>query len=126
MRNKPTYDWEWFESHTPFKNTLEKMCDLHIEHEIHRIPTICGCYTINHHYKIKYNIALFERYFDTIKSVLLSKNICKKNKDVYDFVAKKEYSKRTLNDFVLYGCICIKDKSCSFEWDDGSNRSEKL
>ena len=121
MRKKPTYDWEWFETHSPFKNILAKTCGLEIEHEIQRIPTICGCYAINHHYKIKYNHAVFERDFDAIKRQLLNTNICKKNEDVFNLVNKRECSKRTFSDFVTYGCICIKNKSCSFEWDDMSN-----
>lgn len=121
MRKKPTYDWEWFENHTPFKSTLEKMCDLQIEHEIHRIPVWLGCYTINHHYKIKYNHLTFERDFAAIKAALLKTNICKNNADVYEFVNKRECSKRTFSDLVLDGCICRKNKSCSFEWDEGSD-----
>lgn len=117
MRKTPTYDWEWFESHTPFKNILTKTCDLEIEHEIHRIPTIAGCYTINHHYKIKFNLPVFERDFEKIKKLLLNTNICKKNKDVFDFVNEKECSKRTMCDWILYGCGCMKYNGGSFEWD---------
>lgn len=117
MRNKPSYDWEWFESHAPFKNILEKMCQLNIEHEVQRIPTVAGCYAINHHYKIKYNRKMFEQYFDTIKSMLLNTNICKKNKDVFDFVNEKTCNKRTMGDWVLYGCGCMKYNGGSFEWD---------
>jgi hypothetical protein len=117
MRNKPTYDWEWFENHTPFKSTLEKMCGLEIEHEIHKIP-VWFSYTINHHYKIKYNYAAFERNFAAIKAALLNTNICKNNADVYEFVNKRDCSQRTFGDLVLDGCICRKNKSCSFEWYD--------
>ena len=118
MRKKPTYDWEWFESHAPFKNILEKMCGLKIEHELQRIPTVCGCYAINHHYKIKYNKKLFEDNFEAIKQALLKTNICKHNKDVYEFVNEKEFNNRTISDLVIYGCGCFKYHSGSFEWDD--------
>ena len=121
MRNKPTYDWEWFESHAPFKNILAKTCGLEIEHEIQRIPTIAGCYSINHHYKIKYNRPVFEKDFDKIKSLLLKTNVCKKNQDVFDFVNDKECNKRTMSDWVLHGCGCMKYHSGSFEWDDMSS-----
>lgn len=121
MRNKPTYDWEWFESHAPFKNILAKTCGLEIEHEIQRIPTIAGCYTINHHYKIKYNRPVFERDFDKIKSLLLKTNVCKKNQDVFDFVNELECDKRSISELVLWGCGCFKYHSGSFEWDDMSN-----
>lgn len=121
MRKKPTYTWEWFENHTPFKNVLEKMCDLQIEHEIHKIP-VWMSYTINHHYKIRYNHSIFERDFDKIKAALLKTNICKNNTDVYEWVNKRECNKRTFSDFVTYGCIGSgKNKSCSFEWDDMSD-----
>ena len=120
MRAKPTYDWEWFESHSPFKKILEKMCGLEIEHELQRIPTVCGCYTTNHHYKIKYNRAIFERDFEKIKGILLKTNVCKKNKDVFDFVNELECDKRSMSDLVLFGCGCMKYNSGSFEWDDMS------
>lgn len=117
MRKTPTYDWEWFESHTPFKNILAKTCDLEIKHEIQRIPTIAGCYTTNHHYKIKFNLPVFERDFEKIKRLLLNTNICKNNKDVFDFVNEKECSKRTVCNWILHGCGCMKYRSGSFEWD---------
>lgn len=121
MRNKPTYDWEWFESHSPFKNILSKTISLDIEHEIQRIPTIAGCYVINHHYKITYDYAAFERDFEKIKSMLLKTNICKNNKDVFDFVNEKKCNKRSFGDLVLYGCGCYKYHGGSFEWHDVSS-----
>lgn len=120
MRAKPAYDWEWFESHSPFKNILEKTCNLHIEHEVQRIPTIAGCWTTNHHYKIRYNRNMFEHDFDVIKQMLLNTNICKKNKDVYDFVTEQTCCKRSFCDLIMYGCGCYKYRSGSFEWNDGS------
>ena len=118
MRSKPSYTWEWFESHAPFKRILEKMCELNIKHEIHRIPTIAGCYAINHHYIISYNRKLFEDNFDAIKKAILKTNICKHNADVYDFVNEKTFSNRTISDLIIYGCGCYKYHSGSFEWHD--------
>lgn len=118
-RKAPTYDWDWFEIHTPFKSILERTCDLEIEKEVHRIPTIAGYYTTNNHYKIRYNQPVFERDFDNIKSLLLNTNICKKNKDVFDFVNEMDCSKRNAGRLIMYGCI--KNVSGSFEWDDMSN-----
>jgi hypothetical protein len=117
-RKKPTYDWEWFESHTPFKSTLEKMCNLTIEHEAQRVPTIAGYWTTNHHYKIRFNGALFERDFDKIKEKLLNTNICKNNRDVYEFVAEQTCCKRSFGNLIMYGCGCYKYHGGSFEWDD--------
>lgn len=121
MRKKPTYTWEWFESHSPFKNILAQMCDLTIEHELHRIPTIAGCWTTNHHFKIRYNGELFAKYFDRIKEKLLKTNICKYNKDVYDFVEEQTCCKRSFGDLIIYGCGCYKYHSGSFEWNDMSD-----
>mgnify|MGYP003291793603 CR=1 FL=1 len=118
-RKAPTYDWDWFESHTPFKSILERTCSLEIEKEVQKIPTIAGCYTTNNHYKIRYNQSVFERDFDNIKSLLLNTNICKKNKDVFDFVNEMDCSKRNACRLIMYGCI--KNVSGSFEWDDMSN-----
>jgi hypothetical protein len=120
MRKKPTYDWEWFESHAPFKSTLEKMCDLQINHEVQRIPTIAGCWATNHHFKIKYNRQLFERDFELIKSKLLKTNICKNNKDVYEFVEEQTCRTRSFCDLIVQGCGCYKYGGGSFEWDDMS------
>ena len=120
MRNKPPYDWEWFESHTPFKSILEKAVELVIVHEVQRIPTIAGCYSINHHYNITYNKKLFEDNFDIIKQMLLDTNICKHNKDVYDFVERQTKGKRSFCDIIAQGCGCYKRHSGSFEWHDSS------
>ena len=120
MRNKPTYDWEWFESHSPFKNILEKMCELHIEHEIQRIPTIAGCWTTNHHFKIRYNRERFEKDFERIKEKILKTNICKYNKDVYDFVEELNCCTMSFYYLIMHGCGCYKYGGGSFEWDDMS------
>lgn len=114
-RKAPTYDWDWFESHAPFKSILERTCDLEIEKEVQKIPTIAGGYTTNNHYKIRYNHPVFKRDFDKIKSLLLNTNICKKNKDVFDFVNEMDCSKRNAGYLIMYGCI--KNVSGSFEWD---------
>lgn len=120
MRKKPTYTWEWFESHTPFKKILENMCELHIDHEVQRIFTIAGNYVINHHFIITYNRKLFEDNFEAIKQALLKTNICKNNKDVYEFVSEKTFSNRTISDWVAHGCGLYKYHGGSFEWHDTS------
>ena len=119
MRKAPTYDWEWFTSHIPFKSIFEKTCGLEIEKEVQKIPTIAGYYTTYNHYKIKYNHPVFERDFEKIKSLLLNTNVCKKNKDIFDYVIEKDCSKRSAGDLIMFGCI--KNVSGSFEWDCMSN-----
>jgi hypothetical protein len=119
MRNKPTYDWEWLQSHAPFKNILAKTCDLEIEKEVHKIPTIAGYYTTNNHYKVKYNYATFERDFDKIKNLLLNTNVCKNNDEIFNYVNKMNNSEKSFSNLVIRGCI--KNCSGSFEWDNMSN-----
>ena len=119
-RKSPTYDWEWFESHAPFKSILTATCDLNIEKEIQKIPTIAGCYATNNHYKIRYNRPVFERDFEYIKSLLLKTNVCKRNKDVFDFVNEMDCSKRSACNLIMHGCI--RNVSGSFEWDDMSGK----
>lgn len=119
MRKKPTYDWKWFESHTPFKKILAETCGLEIEKEVHKIPTIAGYYTTNNHYKIKVDYKKFENNFEEIKRRLLNTNVCKNNQEIFNYFNKKECNKRTLGDFVTRGCI--KNTSGSFEWNMGEN-----
>ncbi len=121
MRSKPTYDWEWFESHAPFKRILEETCGLYIKHEVQKIPTIAGCWTTNHHYKITYSRVLFERDFKQIKEKLLNTRICKHNKDVYDFVEEQTCCVRSFCNIIMHGCGCYKYCGGSFEWDDMSD-----
>ena len=47
--------------------------------------------------------------------MLLNTNVCKKNKDVYDFVNEMDCSKRNIAYLIIDGCI--KNVSGSFEWD---------
>ena len=115
MRKAPTYDWDWFESHTPFKKILTETCGLEIEKEVHKTYVCAGIYQTNNHYKIKVNYPLFESNFDNIKNMLLKTNVCKKNKDVFDFVNKMECSKINLSSLIIDGCMAIV--SGSFEWD---------
>ena len=115
-RKAPTYDWQWFQSHAPFKSILEKTCDLEIEKEVHKIPTIAGHYTTSNNYKIKYNHSLFERDFEKIKSLLLNTNVCKKNNKIFNYVNKMDNSKYSAGMLITRGCI--KNASGSFEWDD--------
>ena len=119
MRKTPTYDWEWLQSHTPFKSILEKACDLEIEKEVLKIPTIAGYYTTSNHYTIKYNYSVFERDFEKIKSLLLNTNVCKKNNEIFDYVNEMDSSKRSAGMLIITGCI--KNASGSFEWDCMSN-----
>ena len=126
MRNKSTYDWEWFECHAPFKKTLEKFCRLEIRHERHKYFGITGDVMFKHHFIITYDKAAFARYFNSIKSALLCSNVCKHNADVKDFVEKLKCDQRSFCDLVLHGCGCIKYRAASFEWHDMSKKEGVL
>lgn len=114
-RKTPTYDWDWFENHTPFKKILTETCGLEIEKEVHKVYVFAGIYQTNNHYKIKINYSLFANNFDNIKARLLNTNVCKKNKDVFDFVNKATCCKRDLCFLITDGCMAINGGS--FEWD---------
>ena len=113
------YDWKWLESHAPFKRIFEKTCELEIEREAQRIPTIAGCHAIKNHYKIKYNHFTFEHDFERIKAMLLNTNICKHNRDVYDYGNSMEGTKDCACRLIIDGCIV--NCSGSFEWNNISN-----
>ena len=115
MRKQPTYNWDWFESHTPFKKILTETCNLEIEKEVQRFYVFAGIYQTRNHYKIKVNYHLFQSNFDKIKNLLLETNVCKKNKDVFDLVNKSECNKKDLGFLIIDGCIA--NVSGSFEWD---------
>ena len=115
MRKSPTYDWEWFERHTPFKKILTETCGLEIKKEIYRIYVFAGIWQPTNYYRIKINYPLFEANFEKIKNLLLNTNVCKKNKDVFDYVNSIACSKRELCSLVHDGCM--KNPTGSFEWD---------
>ena len=119
----PAYEWDWFESHAPFKKTLEQLCALEITHERHKYFGLTGDAMIKHHFKISYDKSLFERYFATIKSALLSKPVCKHNADVKEFVESLKCDKRSFCNLVLHGCGCMKYSAASFEWHDISENN---
>ena len=113
----PSYSWEWFENHAPFKNILERYCDLRIYHRFQKYSYFG---INNHHYEIFYDKALFVENFDKIKNEMLHTRVCRGNKDVYDFVNKKECNNRSISDLIVYGCGCMRHQSASFEWHDVS------
>lgn len=115
MRKLPTYDWEWFESHTPFKKILTEICGLEIKKEVQKFHVFAGIYQTSNHYKIKINYSLFESNFDKIKNMILKTNACKKNKEIFDWINKMECSKRELCSLITDGCMAIDGGS--FEWD---------
>ena len=116
MRQKPTYDWKWFESKTPFKKILEKYCNLSIEKEIIEYPVFAfsGIYNTRNVYKITANRNAFTKHFNEIKSKLLSTNVCKHNVEIYNYVYNIKDSTMDFCHLITDGCI--KNAEGSFEW----------
>lgn len=115
MRKMPTYDWDWFESHAPFKKILAETCELEIEKYVRKKPVIAGIFTYWNHYVIKFNFPMFEEKFEEVKERLLKTNICRKNKEIFDWINELECSKRAMCMVITDGCIA--NVSGSFEWD---------
>lgn len=115
MRKVPTYDWDWFESHTPFKKILEETCELEIEKYVLKKPVAAGIFTYWNHYVIKFNFPAFEEKFEEVKERLLKTNICRKNQEIFEWINELECSKRAMSMVITDGCIA--NVSGSFEWD---------
>lgn len=115
MSKTPTYDWNWFKSHTPFKKILEETCELEIEKEYIPYHVFGNIWSKGIRYNIKLNYPMLQSNFKEIKRRLLNTRVCKHNKDVFDFVNKKECTKRDICALVMDGCLSYD--SASFTWD---------
>lgn len=114
-RKKPTYDWDWFDTHAPFKKILEKTCELEINKEIVRYRFF-GSVSSYNNYKIKLNYPMLKRNFEQIKQQILNTRICKHNQDVCDFVNAINISNPSnMCDLIIEGCI--SNASGNFYWE---------
>ena len=59
--------------------------------------------------------SMFEEKFEEVKERLLKTNICRKNKEIFDWINELECSKRAMCMVITDGCIA--NVSGSFEWD---------
>lgn len=114
-KKSPTYDWEWFKSHTPFKKILEETCELEIEKENIPHRVFGNIWSTYHRYNIKFNYPMFQDNFEQIKQRILNTRVCKHNKDVFDYVNKMDGSKKDASNLILNGCM--SNVSGSFKWD---------
>lgn len=115
MRKVPTYDWDWFTSHAPFKKILTEYCDLKIEKHTEKFAVCCGIWDISNHYEITVNLKKFKENFEEIKTKLLNTRVCKNDKDVVEFVnCLNPNDKFDLCCLIMDGCI----KNCEgkFTW----------
>lgn len=118
MRRTPTYDWEWFEKHAPFKNILEETCDLEITKYIKKKSVIAGNWTFWNHYVIKFNFSTFTEKFEEVKEKLLKTNICRKNKEIFDWINRLKCSKHDISMVIIDGCIANASGSFEWNWDE--------
>ena len=115
MRKKPTYDLDWVYSHTPFKKILEETCDLKIEKSKIQNPEAPGLDTSWHHYMIRFNFPRFKERFEEIKKQLLNTNLCRNNKEYFDWINELGCSTSEVCHVIIDGCIA--NASGFFEWD---------
>lgn len=117
MRQKPTYDWEWFTSKTPFKKIFEKYCNLSIEKEVVEYRVFASTlYNTRNVYKITVNRSSFTKHFDEIKNKLLSTNVCKHNSGIYNYVNNIKDSTVDFCHLITEGCIKNADGSFRWNW----------
>ena len=115
MRKKPTYDVDWVYSHTPFNKILEETCDLKIEKIKRRKPVLPGIFTYWNHYIIQFNFPLFKERFEEIKKQLLNTNLCRNNKEYFDWINELNCLTSEVCHVIIDGCIA--NPKGTFEWD---------
>lgn len=113
MRNKPTYDWDWLESHAPFKKVLEEECGLKIKKKIIDKQSGSIQYKDNQ-FIIEVSLDSYIRNFSGIKEQLLNTRVCKNNPDIYIYTAMVLPNKRGLEDLII--TCCIKNCRGSLQW----------
>ena len=118
MIKTPTYDWEWFDSHTPFKKILEETCELDIEKEIIPYRVFGNIWSKRVHYNIKLNYPMLKDNFEEVKRRILNTRVCKYNKEIFDYVNKMESSKKDACNLVTDGCMSYSSASFSWDWCD--------
>lgn len=115
MRKKPTYDLDWVYSHTPFKKILTETCDLKIEKSKIQNPEAPGLDTSWYYYMIRFNFPRFKEKFEEIKKQLLNTNLCRNNKEYFDWINELGCSTSEVCHVIIDGCIA--NASGFFEWD---------
>lgn len=115
MRKTPTYDWAWFESHTPFKKILEETCELEIEVESVPYRVFGDIWSTYKQYYIKVNYPMFQNNWEEIKTRVLNTRVCKHNQEIFDYINKMNSSKKDACYLILDGCI--SNVGGSFKWD---------
>ena len=116
MRKAPAYDWDWFISHAPFKKILTEYCDLSVKKDTEKVAVCCGVWDISNKYNVTVSLKKFENNFEEIKAKLLNTNVCKKDKEVYDYVNDMKCEKYDLCCLIMDGCIVNCEGRLSWNW----------
>lgn len=124
MKKTPTYDWAWFESHTPFKKILEETCGLEIEKEAVPYRVFGNIWSTRNQYNIKLNYPALQDSFEQIKKRLLNTRVCKHNKEIFDYVNKMTSSKKDVSYLILDGCMSYGSGSFKWDWCDTQSNKE--
>lgn len=124
MRKVPTYDWDWFESHAPFKKILEKTCELEIDKEVIPYNVIGYIWSTKNHYNIKLNYPMLQDNFTEIKKQILNTRVCKHNKEIFDWINELECSKKQICHVIVDGCIANAGGSFTWDWCDNEENTK--
>ena len=115
------YNYEYFNSRTPFRSILSKYCDFSVD--TYRTGSNNSGY-VTQHYDISYDAALFMKNVADIKKALLKTKFCKYVEGMREKIEKipeniDEYENayainRVVSDLVFDGCI--KHNLCSHKY----------
>lgn len=92
-------------THTPFKKILTETCDLKIEKSKIQNPEAQGLYMSWHNYMIRFNFPRFKERFEEIKKQLLNTNLCRNNKEYFDWINELGCSTSEVCHVIIDGCI---------------------
>lgn len=118
MQKTPSYDWEWFRSHAPFRKIFEELCELEIEKEVIPYRVIGNIWSKGLKYNIKLNYPMLQDNFAEIKKRILNTRICKHNKKIFDWISELECSKGKISEVITRGCLIYESASFSWDWCD--------
>ena len=125
------YNWEYFKNKTPYKKTLEELCDLDID----SWREGSGNYAVQH-YSISYNQEKFVQNLPLIKKKLMKTKFAKMIESEMQYVKnlpetiddfKNAYEiNRMASDLIRDGCIRKGSSSIHYEWDVEPRYSDNI
>ena len=118
MRKTPTYDWDWFNLHTPFKKIFEETCEFEVDKEVIPYRVFGNIWSTRNHYNIKVNYPMFQSNFVEIKKRILNTRVCKHNQEIFDWINEMECTKRNACELITDGCMAQAYGSFTWDWCD--------